>query len=77
MPIVVASALREGCNMHSPCKDCENRHVGCHSVCPKYREFNQKCIEVREKRLKENDINSMCIEQIQKITKLKRRERRK
>ena len=25
--------------MFAPCRDCENRHVGCHSDCEKYKEF--------------------------------------
>lgn len=23
----------------SPCKDCEKRHIGCHSECDSYKEF--------------------------------------
>ena len=29
-------------NTFSPCKDCEERHVGCHSECEKYIEFKRK-----------------------------------
>ena len=32
----------------SPCKDCEERHVGCHSKCEKYAEFRKEVNEKRE-----------------------------
>lgn len=33
------------------CKDCEERHVGCHDRCGKYQEFKAARVEeVREKR---------------------------
>ena len=27
----------------APCKDCETRHLGCHSECERYREFRVRC----------------------------------
>ena len=32
-----------------PCKDCESRHIGCHSICDKYKNWKDK----RTKELKE------------------------
>ena len=37
--------------MQAPCKDCENRFVGCHSQCEKYQEYNKQQIRVRQERL--------------------------
>ena len=36
--------------MKSPCHNCGERYVGCHSVCEKYQVFNQFCEEQRQKR---------------------------
>lgn len=36
----------------APCKDCEERKLGCHSICPRYRDFCEKN-EERKERLKE------------------------
>lgn len=35
-----------------PCKDCQDRKVGCHSVCEKYKEFEKENAKVRDMRLK-------------------------
>ena len=29
----------------SPCKDCKERQVGCHSTCEKYLEWNKKWVD--------------------------------
>lgn len=34
--------------LHSPCKDCENRHSSCHMTCEAYLEFKKKNDEQRE-----------------------------
>lgn len=39
-------------NTSSPCKDCEDRNVGCHSKCEKYIEFKR----MRDERKTENKI---------------------
>ena len=36
--------------LQAPCKDCEGRHVGCHSECRLYIDFNNKCQKDRDKR---------------------------
>lgn len=42
------------------CKDCEDREVGCHSVCPKYIKQTEARTKEREKiqaiRKRENDL---------------------
>ena len=35
---------------NAPCKDCPDRYVGCHSSCSKYKEFQNFCAEINEKR---------------------------
>ena len=36
----------------SPCKDCTDRHIGCHSTCEKYIDFRKRCDKEREDRLR-------------------------
>ena len=33
----------------SPCKDCEDRHINCHSKCEKYLLFKSERIQTKEK----------------------------
>jgi hypothetical protein len=33
--------------MEAPCKNCESRKVGCHSVCEKYTAYNRYREQVR------------------------------
>jgi hypothetical protein len=39
------------------CKDCTDRHLGCHSVCEKYIAAKAKIEKLREKREQNRDIN--------------------
>lgn len=38
--------------MKAPCKDCENRYVGCHGRCEKYLEFKK----ANDERLKQKSL---------------------
>ena len=44
----------------APCKDCESRHVGCHSKCSKYSEWrellNQENEKISKTRIHEADL---------------------
>lgn len=31
-----------------PCKDCEDRELGCHSKCKKYQEYTEKMKEIHK-----------------------------
>lgn len=33
----------------SPCKDCKDRKLSCHSVCEKYLKFKNELAELKEK----------------------------
>lgn len=37
-------------NVISPCKDCPDRHVGCHGTCKRYKEWDTANRERRERR---------------------------
>ena len=53
------------CKLSGPCKGCEDRFVGCHSQCEKYREFRNKCdeqLEIKNKqKALEYDLTSYII----------------
>jgi hypothetical protein len=36
--------------MQTPCKDCKDRHPGCHGMCPRYAEFRVALDAIRERR---------------------------
>ena len=36
--------------MTSPCKDCTDRHAGCHGECERYQEYCQQREEAKAKR---------------------------
>nr|DAI77800.1 MAG TPA: hypothetical protein [Caudoviricetes sp.] len=37
--------------MTAPCKNCQDREVGCHSKCDRYAEYNRQREDIRQKRL--------------------------
>ena len=39
--------------MQAPCYRCENRHLGCHSTCSEYGEFQKECEKIRKLRFQE------------------------
>lgn len=36
------------------CKDCSERHIGCHSECEKYKDCTNKSHEINDKRFVEH-----------------------
>lgn len=33
-----------------PCKDCPDRHIGCHAKCEKYIKFKEESAEIEKRR---------------------------
>ena len=58
------------------CYKCEERVVGCHAICEKYRaekvEHDKLTAQIREKRNQENDISASIIESIIRREKKRR-----
>lgn len=42
----------------SPCKDCQDRYIGCHERCNKYQKYKAYCDKLRELRRKESIMNN-------------------
>lgn len=41
--------------MNAPCKGCEKRELGCHSICPEYKKFAEYRIKMNEERRKRQE----------------------
>lgn len=41
----------------APCKDCDKRHIGCHSECGPYKEFRAAVDDISTKRREETEKN--------------------
>ena len=59
--------------LNSPCKDCPDRHYLCHSECEKYLEFKKQNDALREKRMKQNQLDYDCYGTYYCFKKQKRR----
>ena len=59
--------------MMSPCKDCPDRFVGCHSKCERYQAYSDKVKGIRERRERDNDFIGYQREQMRKQIRVKRR----
>ena len=44
------------------CKDCTERHVGCHATCEKYKAFREDLLEHKRKEYKERLVNMQLYE---------------
>ena len=62
--------------MIAPCKDCSDRFVGCHSVCPRYAEFREECEARRKKRAERYPIKDYTCELIARNQKAAHRRRK-
>lgn len=45
------NTIRRCGGTNAPCLWCEDRVVGCHSTCPRYKEFNENMEKIRQQRL--------------------------
>ena len=48
----------------APCKDCDERYLGCHDSCKKYIEFKKKNDEFNTKRHKERMLDKIASEKL-------------
>ena len=53
----------------APCKDCKDRHLGCHGECEKYKEFKEYRNKINEKR---QEAHKEDVYEIQKHIRLKK-----
>lgn len=41
--------------MNAPCYNCDEKHIGCHDSCVKYREYKRKVGEINQTKREYND----------------------
>lgn len=63
--------------MIAPCKDCAERHVGCHASCPRYAKFKAGCNARRDARAGRYVIMDYTVDTIKKQRRLAHNRRRK
>lgn len=61
----------------APCFNCADREYLCHSTCKKYIDFKQWKDEMSKKRRKENELNHIVVESIERLHGKKGRHQRK
>lgn len=59
--------------MIAPCKDCPDRHIGCHSECEKYLSFKADVANRKEQQDNEQRARLYRYKEMVKIAKAKRR----
>lgn len=62
-------------NIVSPCKDCQNRELHCHSTCEEYKHYKAAIEESREEKRTEREANSFIYETKNEIRKRYNRRR--
>lgn len=54
-----------------PCKDCADRHLGCHSECKKYLAYKESWEIIRKQRIKDYEFES-SLNEIHKKRRIRR-----
>ena len=49
------------------CKDCTERHLGCHSKCEKYINQKKEAEKIKEKRIQENNYSDASFRRFERI----------
>ena len=57
--------------MKPPCKNCEDRHQGCHAECESYAEYRDFCDKQRSRRHDVQLVNSYGFDRIAKAVKIR------
>lgn len=63
--------------LSAPCKDCAERHPGCHSECERYKEYSREQAQGREKRRIDGEYAAVRGAQVDKAERKKWSKRRR
>lgn len=58
--------------MDAPCKNCDERELGCHAHCIAYKKYSAERVVVRKKKLEDTRASGYVIEQMHRQQKAKR-----
>jgi hypothetical protein len=53
--------------MKAPCKDCKERHQGCHAECEQYQIYHAECVKASKKRKVDSLLKSQCFDRITRM----------
>lgn len=53
----------------SPCRDREKRCLGCHTDCPDYLQFKEKCEKIIKERKKRQELTADRVDRIRAVKK--------
>jgi hypothetical protein len=63
-------------NLKTPCMDCTERHVGCHSGCDRYKEYKENYEQIRKEIRKEAEKQTRLDDyEILRIKRIKERKK--
>ena len=57
--------------MTTPCKNCKDRHQGCHSECEAYKELDEANEKARQENFKNNEILGFILKSKEKARRIK------
>lgn len=57
--------------MKCKCKGCDERHIGCHSECDAYKQYQKYCEGIRKERSKYRDVDCHIFENKMNIREYK------
>lgn len=55
----------------SPCKDCADRHVGCHGKCERYQKSVEQNVVAKATERMEKDLNSLECERSRRLSRVR------
>lgn len=61
--------------MNAPCKDCKDRHAGCHSECERYQAYAAEREAINAKKREAANADGYLFAKIKKLNKTKKKRR--
>lgn len=74
--MIFAIAIKAVTDMDAPCKDCPDRVLGCHSVCEKYKQFQEERTRELERKRMQYLTNHLGNDYFRRYLKFKQRLKR-
>lgn len=70
---MIINSFKKSCHT---CKDCQDRHIGCHSTCKRYQEWSRQVQEEAQERRRNHAAEQCQIENALRIRENNQRRRR-
>ena len=59
--------------MKQPCKNCQDRQIGCHINCPRYEEYRQQNEMIKRRKWEEQQVSDGPKEIVEEMLRKKKR----